>query len=144
MLAAGAPMTQPLEYAPPSVREPSRLLGFGANATLVYPLVFLACLYGQWFLSWYVLGHVPRPSLDDPKYIDGASWMHPVTSVALMGLLPSAGAGLALNGLHVVLNRPGLPRTALRMLCLLGLWAGTVVLLRWDAKTYQVVEWWTD
>ena len=32
-------------------------------------MVVLFYLYATWAAAWCVLGHCPRPSLDDPKYI---------------------------------------------------------------------------
>ena len=34
-----------------------------------YPIGLLVSLYLTWFTAWAVLGHMPRPNLDDPKYI---------------------------------------------------------------------------
>jgi hypothetical protein len=34
-----------------------------------YPVLLVCSLYATWFTAWYVLGHRPRSSLDDPKYI---------------------------------------------------------------------------
>ena len=134
-------MTQPLDYAIPPQRRPSRLLTFLANLTLLYPLFFLLCLYGQWYLSWFILGHQPIPSLDDPKYIQGASWMHPFTLLALMGLLPALIGALTLNSLHITLNDVPLKRIAMRVGLGIGLWAA-LFLIRWDPQ--PVVEWWMD
>ncbi len=34
-----------------------------------YPVLLLSALYGSWLLTWLMLGHQPRPSIDDPKSI---------------------------------------------------------------------------
>ena len=135
-------MTQSLDYAPPTARRPSRVLAYFAHATLAYPLFLLASLYGQWLLSWYVLGHQPQPSLDDPASIDGASWMSGITFVAIMGFLPAAGVALALNILYAVDSRLRGVRLMVRAFTLLALWVGTMVLIRVDPGF--VVYWWFD
>jgi hypothetical protein len=67
-------MPPTLDYARPERLGPRlRLLDVWAWIFLLCPLLLVASLDGQWLLSWAVLGHIPRPSLDDPKYIDGAS-----------------------------------------------------------------------
>ena len=54
---------------------PIRLAGQGSRlraaawVASLYPLLLLASLYGTWFTAWVVLGHRPRSSLDDPKFI---------------------------------------------------------------------------
>ena len=135
-------MTQSLDYARPTARRPSRVLAYFAHATLAYPLFLLASLYGQWLLSWYVLGHQPQPSLDDPKSIDGASWMHGITYIAIMGFLPAAGVALALNILYAVDRRLRWVGLAIRAVSLLALWVGTFVVLNVDPG--MVLYWWFD
>lgn len=135
-------MTQALDYAPPTDRRPSRLLALSANATLLYPLFLLGALYGQWLLSWCVLGHAPVPSIDDPKDVAGARWMNPITALAIVGWMPAACAAPVLNAFHVFARRVRGVRLGARVLLLLSLWAGMFVLLRWDPL--RVVYWWFD
>lgn len=134
-------MAQALNYEPPSAR-PSRALGRAAGLAAAYPLLLLGALYGQWLLSWWVLGHEPRPSLDDPKFIDGASWMHLVTYVALRGLLPVGAGALALNVIYIALRRPSLAAALLRIGLIVPLWVGTLLLIRYDPG--RVLYWWRD
>lgn len=131
-----------LDYARPLPRAPSRWITVAADVTLAWPLFLIGSLYGQWFLSWYLLGHAPRPSADDPKYIIGASWMHPITTIALFGMLPAAGGALAFNTLHVLGNRVRGIRLAMRVIALPVLWLGMIALLRYDRQ--PVMEWWFD
>ena len=135
-------MTRPIDYASPDARRPSRLLALFAHVTLIYPLLLLGCLYGQWLLSWLVLGHRPQPSLDDPKFIDGASWMHGITLFALMGFIPVGCVAAVFNVLYVVNRRLSLRRVFARIVALAMLWVGTIFLLRWDPGL--VVYWWMD
>ena len=120
----------------------SRALVFFANITAVYPLFALGALYGQWLLSWWILGRQPRPSLDDPKYIVGASWLHDIVGLALIGCVPMALVAAALNTAYFCAHsRPGL-RLSLRIVGIVGLWIGALVLLRSDPGL--VGSWWLD
>lgn len=121
---------------------PSRSLVILANTTAAYPLFVFAALYTQWLLSWWVLGHQPRPSLDDPKDIDGASWMSSVTALAFVNAVPALCAAAVLNTLHFLRQPdPGL-RISLRILGIVALWLGVLLLLRSDPG--HVVSWWLD
>jgi hypothetical protein len=102
----------------------------------------VAALYGEWLLAWLVLGHPPRPSLDDPKGVPGSSWMHVVTALALLGMVPAAAAALALNVAHLLTARPSAVRGVARLVALFGLWLAVFALLRWDP--WRVVYWWMD
>lgn len=134
-------MAQALDYEPPSAR-PSRALGLAAGLAAAYPLLLLGALYGQWLLSWWMLGHQPVSSLDDPKFIDGASWMHPVTGLALLGSVPAGAGALALNAIYIALRRPPVIAALLRIGLVVALWVGTLLLLRWDPG--EVLYWWLD
>jgi hypothetical protein len=120
---------------------PSRLLEICANASLWLPLLSLVVVYGQWFLSWVLLGHAPRPSIDDPTSIEGASWMHPVTFVAILALLPNAATAIFLNAWYVAERRDP-SRVLGRLLIVLGLALGPIALLAGDPG--RVLYWWLD
>ena len=74
-----------------------RWLALVANTALIYPLIALATLYAEWLLAWYVLGHRPRPSLDDPKFIVGSNWMHPFVTIVILGMVPFLFFAIASN-----------------------------------------------
>ena len=65
----------------------------------LYPLMVPICLFTTWLTAWYVLGHRPRHSVDDPKYI---SWIVAVpfrmTCMSLLVCLISFWSGLVLVG----------------------------------------------
>ena len=134
------PLTMPRERQ--SERPTGRQLRVAANATAAFPLVLLTALYGQWLLSWLLLGHRPVPSIDDPKYIGGASWMSYVTGIALVGFVPVGCVALVLNALHAVVHPQTLSRQLMRIVVTVALWFATLVLLRSDPG--RVVEWWFD
>src|SRR6185312_12782716 len=46
-----------------------RRLVVSAWVMALYPMILLSALYAAWFIAWHALGHPPRPSLDDPKFI---------------------------------------------------------------------------
>ncbi|MEI7458602.1 MAG: hypothetical protein WCK15_04285 [Pirellula sp.] len=49
----------------------SRSALFGWTIVYTYPLLAAICFYSSWMVAWVMLGHVPRPMLDDPKSIGG-------------------------------------------------------------------------
>jgi hypothetical protein len=51
-----------LDYSRPLPPTRSRFLACLANVSLVWPLVYLGLLYGEWYLAWLALGHAPAPS----------------------------------------------------------------------------------
>jgi hypothetical protein len=113
-----------------------------ANLTLAYPLIVVSLVHAQWFLSWFMLGHRPVSSDDDPKYIVGASWMHIVNMLALLGIGPVACAAFIFNVAHIYQHRPSAAQASIRLYSLLGLWMGMVVWLMRDP--HGVIEWWLD
>jgi hypothetical protein len=119
-----------------------RLLNVAALVALAYPLVFVALLYGEWLLAWFVLGHPPHASLDDPGDIAMSADVHLATGLALLGIPWAACAALALNLTHVVFARPPVPRVRRRFALLAFLWVGLVVVLIWDPG--DVLYWWFD
>ena len=135
-------MTQALECEHRTDSSASRSLVVLANTTAAYPLLALGALYGQWLVSWWSLGHQPRPSLDDPKYIVGASWMHDITCLALMGCVPVGCGAAILNTLHFVRHQSSGLRLSVRTSAIAGLWLGALLLLRSDPGL--VVCWWLD
>ena len=128
---------------PMSTSSGSRLLRFFANATLAYPLIVVGLFYGEWFLAWHVLGHEPRVSDDDPKFIDGSSWMHDITLLALTGILPVGVASIVTNVVYIVRDRPSAAQAGIRLQTLVALWLGMFVLVFCDLY-YPVGEWWFD
>jgi hypothetical protein len=135
-------MSRPLEYALPAARPPSRPLALFADVSAAYPLLLIACLYGEWLLAWYMLGHAPEPWVDDPKDIVGSSWMNFLTGLAILGLGPAFILALVMNALHVGYHRLFGLRLAVRVAAIFLLWVGLYALLRGDPGS--VVKWWFD
>jgi hypothetical protein len=56
-------------FLPIVMASPSRRLSVAAWVCSLYPVLLIAFLLATWFTAWCALGHEPRMSLDDPKYI---------------------------------------------------------------------------
>jgi hypothetical protein len=56
-------------FLPILLAGPGRRLRAAAWVGSIYPLFLPCSLYATWFTAWLVLGHRPRSSLDDPKFI---------------------------------------------------------------------------
>ena len=107
-----------------------------------YPLALLASLYGQWLLSWALLGHRPRPSLDDPKSIDGALPLRLLTEILMLGFLPMLPVAGVLQVFTPIWHQSGWPRYAGGVAAVLLAWVGTVLWLLADPG--RVLYWWFD
>jgi hypothetical protein len=120
----------------------SRTLTFFANATLIYPLIFLGLLYSEWLLAWYLLGHLPSALGDnDPAQIPG-DWMYPFTALAFIGHLPAGLVGICCNVIYVSKNDSSTDSIVARSLVFVCLWLGTYLIVIVDP--FQVWTWWLD
>lgn len=122
--------------------DPPRWLRRAADAILLYPVLVVLFLYGEWLLAWSVLGHPPVPSWNDPKFIVGSSWMHGVTSLVLFGALPALSVSVVFYPIVGMFPRASPRRLAVRVLTVAASWGALFVLLRWDPG--RVLEWWLD
>lgn len=113
-----------------------------AWALTALPLVTAALLYGEWLLSWAVLGHVPRPSLDDPKDVAFAHWLMWPVALGIVGHLPAALGAIAIHLSVALEQRRGALDTIARVLAVVGISGGFVLWMRWDPGA--VVYWWFD
>ena len=109
---------------------------------LVWALALLpaASVYFTWLVAWLVLGHQPRPSLDDPMHIGPA-----VSIVYLIsGLLLLSIPVVAIAGPLTQLATAGRTRTTRAAYAVISvlLLVGTVLLLQWDP--FRVVYWYMD
>ena len=114
-----------------------------------HPVLMLASLYATWLAAWVVLGHRPRPSLDDPKSIallvDG---FYILTCLLLAGALPAAGSCLGFifaDGIRQALRSGPPPRfgwLVALVVTAVALWFGGYVLLQADPA--GVFYWFID
>lgn len=103
-----------------------------ALGVYAYPAIFVSSLYLTWFVAWGSLGHAPRPSLDDPKYIGTLVDIPYVVTMALLIGAPGALAlGLILTPLVFIRRVAPLGRSVL-----LGLVATVVLILLWGAALW--------
>jgi hypothetical protein len=56
-------------FLPIILAAPGRRLGAAVWVTSLYPFLILASFYATWLTAWWILGHRPRPNLDDPRMI---------------------------------------------------------------------------
>jgi hypothetical protein len=112
-------------------------------ASWLYPIALIASFYATWAIAWAMLGHMPRPSMDDPKYISGWVDVPYTTTLLLMIGFPAALVGAvswtAWTGVQQKLSR--LTKASVLIL-LITLWIGTISFLR--ADPWQVVYWFGD
>ena len=104
--------------------------------TCVYPIGWVASFYLIWFTAWSVLGHVPRPSWDDPKdvgwTVDLAAAPFAVLTLG-MGLAIVAALFACVAAVGQVRMCPSLRASACRTLVsLVVVWAGCLGFVAWD------------
>ena len=118
-----------------------------ALGLFLYPAAFFASLYLTWFAAWAALGSIPRPNLDDPKYISRLvdypyTVTHvlgtciPVAFVLGCGLVPTIVATRAKPGANKFLA--GLVALFVFALC----WGAAFLFLR--ADPWEVFTWYCD
>jgi len=130
-----------------------RSMRFMALGLWAYPVLLVAALHLTWFAAWLVLGHMPRPNLDDPKSIGLlVDIPYAVTTAMLVGA-PGAML-LALCVTPVVVARRVARRKAneralgaaiavsAALVGLALLWGATFLLLRMDP--WGVGTWYID
>ena len=124
----------------PAVRAaPGSRLEAASWASSLQPAVVLFYLYATWATAWCVLGHPPRPSLDDPKFISpivDAPYVMFAFSL-FFGSMVCACTGLLLSAVCLARRRNARPLLALPFAWLAGYLA-----LGWDPL--GVLYWWFD
>ena len=109
-------------------------------AAWLYPAILVSAFYGTWLVAWLSLGHMPRPSLDDPKSISV------LVDVPYMvtGLLLVAFPAAALAGAVVLLSSPrhSWVQRILGCSIYVVVWIFAISFLRWDPL--EVGTWFMD
>jgi hypothetical protein len=125
---------------PAIVAAPGRRLERAGWVVSLQPVFVLVYLYATWVTAWCVLGHRPRPSLDDPKSISPiVDLPYTMTLVSLM-LVPIC----IVPGL-ILVSRAFLRRSVKRFLLVLILafvWLSAFGALKWDPLL--VLYWFMD
>ena len=111
--------------------------------TLAYffPVWLVGSFYATWLIAWMLLGHPPRPMLDDPKSIGNLmDAIYIIPGILMLGIPVLTPIGFAASFFCPIrsnLSQSGPLAVLFIALCVFGL-----MLLRWDP--HRVVEWWFD
>ena len=118
----------------------SRWRFWGWVALFTYPISLVLCFYLAWAVAWIILGHRPRPNLDDPKSLGALS----TVIVLVPGVLIATWPVCMVIGLVSAYCCPAAIRKSRTLLVFtyLMLCGFAWTLLRTDP--WQVVEWWFD
>ena len=136
-----------LDYARPSGRPAPRWLRRLALWMAGYPLLMLASLYATWLSAWVALGHRPRASLDDPKYIGpGVDVFYLAFILLMFGAIPALAvhvvALLAMLAVDRSPDRLVPPSTRLRLALAALAWVVALIVLASDPG--RVLNWYLD
>ena len=135
-------MSDVLNYSSNSGPNRRSKLTLAVWVAVLYPLVYALLLYAEWIIGWQVLGHRPRPSIDDPKSIGlTVTAFHSLNMLMLLSLLPVGFAGFILAIMHGFAPRRG-TSAGLALFCWVLVWGGTFYVFRWDP--FHVMNWWMD
>lgn len=130
--------------------RPGRRLGAAAWTSSLYPLLLPLSLYATWFTAWAVLGHQPRSSLDDPKWISPVVEIpYGATILCLMSVPLSWAVSIPLMLAHVaesITRRHILPlRAAALLLAPVLVWFSVVAFLYLKPFGVRyVIDWYMD
>jgi hypothetical protein len=111
-------------------------------------VLLLSSLYATWLTAWFVLGHRPRPSLDDPKFISPlVSFPHGLTWLLIVGIVPALTICIifVLVSAYLCISRRERGWVVGTMSVLVVpplLWSSALVVLGWDPG--NVVYWFMD
>lgn len=110
---------------------------------LSYPAVLLLAFLATWLAGRVSLGHWPRPSLDDPKFI--GAWVD--VPYTITGFLLVAGLPAFTGAVLWLLYRAYCDETQRKSLLLASAFSivcmvATILVLRWDPL--GVVAWYMD
>jgi hypothetical protein len=147
MVEVRATQGQVLSYECAGRPRGSRIAKTTLAAALIYPLLPLMALYVTWVIAWMVLGHRPRSSLDDPKFIGGpVDVAYVATALLLMSLPVGIPAGITVGTIsaawYVYLPGWNWLRYSMLILAILGAYVGSGIMLQWDPL--RVLYWYMD
>jgi hypothetical protein len=124
---------------PAVLAPPRRRLEVASWASSLQALMPLVYLYATWITAWCVLGHRPRPYLDDPKWFSEVVIVpYLMCSVSLVFGSPIClGTGLLLAVICSARRRIHSP-----LMILPVAWLTAYVIFRWDPLS--VFYWYID
>jgi len=108
---------------------------------VAYPLSVLASLYTSWLIAWGVLGHAPRPFIDDPSGISPAVNAACLITGLLIVALPAGVAG-SIGAYVMQAIHWKWPTRIAGALLIMGVWSAAFCLLRLDPL--RVAGWFMD
>ncbi len=126
-----------------SVPLADRLVRGVVAVTWCYPFSLVMGFYATWLAAWMVLGHPPRPSIDDPMQISG--WVdvpYVVTEILLVGFPIAVIGGVAATFRHARVRHLSRPASLGWALLLAEIWCGVILVFRFDPM--HVVNWLLD
>jgi hypothetical protein len=135
-------MAETLEYAREVRPRRSKLLVSFANVALIYPLTLASGFYVDWLAAWYLLGHKPRPTLDDPKQIAGLAGVETAFGFFLLAMSLATCLGFVVTGVYGVKGQFRVRELVERLILFVVFWVGTCALLVVDPG--GVLYWWLD
>lgn len=113
-------------------------------ALYCYPVCAASCFYATWLVAWFCLGHLPRPMLDDPKYIGGAMDVaYPLSVIVVSSvplLTPIGFVASFFSPMRVIKN--GVQQGFVLAAIYVAVCVTLVALVRHDPG--RVIEWWID
>jgi hypothetical protein len=124
---------------PAAIASPGRRLEAASWASSLQLAVALLYVYATWATAWCVLGHSPRPSLDDPAHISpvvDVPYDMFAFSVSFTWVI-CACTGLLLSAVCAALDRTSAPLLALPFAWMAG-WLALI----WDPL--GVLYWYMD
>jgi hypothetical protein len=123
-----------------------RLTTVAANATLFYPFLAVAALYGCWLLASRILGHAPIAWIDDPAETlsrGGLGWLYfVVTWLVVVGMFPAFLASVVSNYVHILKRRSSAVQAGIRAMTVVGVWLWFWMWIRTDP--HEIIKWWMD
>jgi hypothetical protein len=123
-----------------------QLQTFAVNASLIYPPLAVASLYGCWLLASRILGRPPVAWIDDPAETlsaRGFDWLGLVVSLfVFIGMVPVFILSVVGNCIYVLTRRPSATRAGLRAMTVVGIWLWFWIWIRTDP--HEIIKWWMD
>ncbi len=113
-------------------------------AAYSFPVIGVSCFYLSWFVAWMVLGHQPRPMVDDPKSIGGLMDIaYFISIVAFLSAPILAPIGFIAS---FVCPFPSFGKQRMRCAILVAVYLGIciTILLTIKADPGRAIEWWLD
>jgi hypothetical protein len=147
---AGIVVVFSIVFLPILLVAPGHRVRAAAWISSIYPLLLLSSLYATWFTAWCVLGHRPRSSLDDPKYISSIVEVPYVSAFLLLygsisAFLVCPPLAIAHVADRISRRRIGPWKGAAWMLVPLSAWLSFLAILRWDLLMVgSIIGWYMD